>query len=129
MRCRKPELFYLNHSTLQTLNEAETRCSNRLLGACAIAVSTAASAEQKRDLNKMFEDLPAPMPESSYRCDEPLAERDRNGEFQSLDSEATSRPQIIAAADSGYPEPDSASNLTETPDNSKRQKGDVQFGS
>jgi hypothetical protein len=32
VRCRKPKLIYFNHSTLLVLNEAATRCSNRLLG-------------------------------------------------------------------------------------------------
>ena len=30
--CRIPKLIYLNHSTLPSLDEAATRCSNRLLG-------------------------------------------------------------------------------------------------
>ena len=32
VRCREPEPLYLNHSTTPDLTEAETRCSNRLLG-------------------------------------------------------------------------------------------------
>ena len=32
VRRRKPKLIYLDHSTLPSLTEAATRCSNRLLG-------------------------------------------------------------------------------------------------
>ena len=53
---RKPKLIYLNHSTLRSLNEAATRRSNRLLEACAIAVSTTVPNQQNYDLNKVFDD-------------------------------------------------------------------------
>jgi hypothetical protein len=41
VRRRKPEPLYLNHSTPPALTEAETRCSNRLLGAFAICRNNA----------------------------------------------------------------------------------------
>ena len=55
VRLRKPKLIYLNHSTLLVLNEAATRRSNRLLEACADALSTAAPAPQNRDRHQMFD--------------------------------------------------------------------------
>ena len=55
VRCRQPKLIYLNHSTLRDPNEAANRCSNRLLEACATAVSTAAPARQNRNLDSVLE--------------------------------------------------------------------------
>ena len=100
VRCRKPKLIYLNHSTLPDLNEAETRCSNRLLEACATAFSTAVPAPQNRNLDSRL-DAPKPFPpESINPCDEFLPKRPWEGDQPALESEATYRPQIIAAPDS-----------------------------
>jgi hypothetical protein len=75
VRCRKPKLIYLDHSTLLVLNEAATRRSNRLLEACANAISTPALARQNRNLDSVL-DASIPIPHRSINpCEELLAER------------------------------------------------------
>ena len=75
VRRREPKLIYFNHSTLLVLNEAATRRSNRLLEACATALSTTEPAWQNRNLDSVL-DAPKPLPHRSINpCDRLLAER------------------------------------------------------